>query len=408
MCSFPAIENWSAVVTNHIPLYVKARKLKPDSALAKEADKIAAQTTDPQKRMMAALRLGQDRVRYVAMVLGEGAYRPIAADETWDARYGDCKAKSALMLALLDRLGIKAEAMYVNASTGDAIGERLPSLDVFDHVIVKATIDGKAYYLDATDFGHRIPKDVVGTSYAFGLPIASGSTLEKLPGLIATEPTQDTELEWDGSKGLTGEVAFKARLTLRGALAIRARLKKTSAEKVSDFEDFLKSYMPGIENDKLTIVSQQDNAETGEYVVQFAGKDEMGWDEYEDRKGARFPFSNTTSKWEVDFDRKEGPFMDTPVALNPAYWRPGDRNGHSSDDQGLQGRRCPTHRPDACRDPYLAQRFDQRQSGCRRDELPPSRPEHHRQASPRGRGSDQVDQGKLGLSGRTAQFEAEG
>jgi hypothetical protein len=103
-------------------------------------------------------------------------------------------------------------------------------------------------------------------------------------------------------------------------LAIRARLKKASAEKTSEFEDFLKEYMPGVRNEKLTIVSQQDNPDTGEYVVEFSGKDEMDWDEYEDRKGVRFPFSNYTSKWDVDFDRKEGPFMDAAVALNTAFW----------------------------------------------------------------------------------------
>ena len=317
---FSGYANWSEVAEDHVALYQEARKLPPNSLLAQEADKIAAQTKDPLKRMMAALRLGQERVRYVAMLLGEGAYRPVAAEETWDARYGDCKAKSALMLALLDRLGVKAEAMYVNSSTGDAIGDRLPSLETFDHVIVKATIDGKSYYLDATDYGHRVPGDVVGTDFDYGLPIAKGATLEQLPPVLAIEPTQDTEMVWDGSKGLSGEVPFKARLTLRGALAIRARLKKASAEKVSDFEDFLKDYMPGVKNEKLTIASQQDNAETGEYVIEFTGKDEMGWDEYEDRKGVRFPFSNYTSKWDVDFDRKDGPFKDARVVLNPAFW----------------------------------------------------------------------------------------
>lgn len=317
---FSGYQNWPEVAEAHIPLYLEARKLAPGSSLAKEADKIAAQSTDPYKRMMAALRLGQERVRYVAMLLGEGAYRPVGAEETWEARYGDCKAKSALLLALLDKLGIKAEAMYVNSSTGDAIGDRLPSLETFDHVIVKATIDGKGYYLDATDYGHRVIGDVVGSDYDYGLPIARGGTLEKLPPIVAIEPTQDTELVWDGSKGLTGEVPFKARLTFRGALAIRARLKKASAEKVSDFEDYVKAYMPGIKDEKLTIVSQQDNAETGEYIVEFTGKDEMGWDEYEDRKGARYPFSNYASNWDVDFDRADGPFKDARVVLNPAFW----------------------------------------------------------------------------------------
>ena len=318
---FSGYQDWSEIAGAHVALYEAARKSAANSPLLAEADKIAASTNDPQLRMMAALRLAQDRVRYVAMLLGEGAYRPTVADEAWEARYGDCKAKSALLLALLDRLGIKADPMYVNAQSGDAIADRLPSLETFDHVIVKATIGGKAYYLDATDFGQRVPADVAGSDLEYGLPIAKGATLEKLPPHMAQQPTHETEMVWDGSQGLTGDVPFKARLTLRGHMAILARAKKASAEKSSEFEEFLKNYLPGVENDAFTIASQKDDGASGAYIVEFTGKAEMGWDEYEERKGARFPFSNNASKWDVEFDRKEGPYKDARVVLNPAYWQ---------------------------------------------------------------------------------------
>lgn len=318
---FSGYRDWSEVAGDHVALYDAARKSAANSDLLAEADKIAAATNDPHKRMMAALRLAQERVRYVAMLLGEGAYRPTVADETWEARYGDCKAKSALLLAMLDRLGIQADPMYANAQSGDAIADRLPSLETFDHVIVKAVIDGKAYYLDATDYGQRVPADVAGSDLDYGLPIAEGAKLEKLPAHMAQEPTHETEMVWDGAQGLSGEVPFKARLILRGQMAIRARAKKASAEKSSEFEEYLKNYLPGVENDKFSIASQKDDAESGAYVVEFTGKADMGWDEYEERKGARFPFSNNASRWDVEFDREEGPFKDARVVLDPAYWQ---------------------------------------------------------------------------------------
>lgn len=318
---FSAYPTWGDAVATHVALYTKARQSAPNSPLMAETDKIAASTNDPLKRMMAALRFSQERVRYVAMLLGDGAYRPVAADETWEARYGDCKAKSAMLLAMLDRLGIKADPLYVNATAGDAIADRLPSLDTFDHVIVKASVSGKAYYLDATDYGYRVPSDVEGSDLEFGLPIVAGATLENLPARVASAPSIETDLVWDGVQGLTGEVPFKARLTLRGPMAIQARSKKASTEEVSEFETFLKNYIRGVENDKLTIASQKDDAETGDYVVEFSGKAEMDWDEYQDRKGIRFPFSNDASNWKADFDRAEGPYRESRIVLNPAYWQ---------------------------------------------------------------------------------------
>lgn len=317
---FSAYRDWSEVAAGHTGLYAVARKSEPGSPLMLEADKIAAATSDPLKRMMAALNLAQDRVRYIALLLGEGAYHPESADETWESRLGDCKAKSALLLALFDRLGIKAEAMYVNSDSGNAMAERLPSLEAFDHVIVKAMVGGKAYYLDATDYGQRVPADVSASSLGYGLPMVTGAVLEKLPPLVAVEPSIVSDLVWDGSQGLTGDVPFTVRLTMRGPVAIEARSKKASSEKPGEFEKFLKDTVPRIENDDLNIVSQKDNSETGEYVVEFSGKADMEWKEYQDLKGTRFVFNNKAINWDADFDRAKGPFKDARVVLNPAYW----------------------------------------------------------------------------------------
>jgi transglutaminase-like putative cysteine protease len=318
---FTAYQDWSDVVAGHVDLYTAARKTAAGSPLSLEADKIGASTTDPAKRMMLALRLVQDRVRYIAMLLGDGAYNPTTADESWDARYGDCKAKSALLLALLDKLGIPAEPMYVHSSAGGTIEKRLPSLATFDHVIVKATIGGKSYYLDGADYGHRVASDVAAAEFGYGLPIVSGAKLEAIPAYVATTPTIDTLVEWDGTKGLAGPVPFKAKLTLRGPLAIAARLKKAVAEKENEFNEFIKNYVKGIPNEKIEVASQSDDPATGDYSFEFKGSYEMDWDEYEDRKGMRFPFNNDASNWNADFDRKEGAFKDAPVLLNPAYWQ---------------------------------------------------------------------------------------
>lgn len=318
---FTSFRTWSDVAKLGQPLYAKARQIEPGSPLAAEADRIAASTSDPKKRMMAALRLAQERVRYVALLLGDGAYVPVNASETWDRKFGDCKGKTTLLLALLDRLGVKADALYVSAQNSDILVDRLPSLITFDHVIARATIDGKHFYLDATDYGQRTLAEVSGTYLRHGLPLVEGAGLEALPRIPVEEPLRLSELVWDGSKGVAGELPFTAKLTLRGVMAAEARGKKAAADKASEFEDYLKDLMPGVGNKDLEIVSHTDDEATGEFIVAFKGKAGVYWDQIENLKGYRFSFSNDAAKWSEKFERDEGPFKDVPVRLNPNYWQ---------------------------------------------------------------------------------------
>jgi hypothetical protein len=317
---FTTYRDWSQVADEALPLYDKARRIAPSSDLIAEADKIAAASTDPRRRMLAALRLVQDRMRYVALLLGESAYTPVNADEAWEAKFGDCKAKSATLLALLDRLSIAATPMYTSVDGSSLLGERLPSLQAFDHVIVKAMIGDTPYYLDGTDFGQRTLDDVAGSSHRFGLPIKAGATLEKIPRLTTSAPIVENTVTWDGSKGVLGNVPFTVRLVLRGVKAVEARSKKQTSETPEAFETYLKGLVPGIANETLHIVSQQDDELTGEFVVALDGTADLNWGEYQDRKGNRFAFNNGVSKWSADFERTKGDFKDVAVELNPNYW----------------------------------------------------------------------------------------
>ena len=61
------------------------------------------------ERARAALRLVQDQVRYVFVGLDGGNYTPASVADTWQRRYGDCKAKTVMLMALLREMGISAE-----------------------------------------------------------------------------------------------------------------------------------------------------------------------------------------------------------------------------------------------------------------------------------------------------------
>ena len=120
--------------------------IAPGSPLATEVTRIKAESA-PLKRVAFALDLVQDKVRYLYNGMAGGNYTPQKPADTWSLRYGDCKAKTLLLLALLHALDVEAEAAVAPAQAGDLTEGRLPSPGAFDHVIVKATVGGEALRL---------------------------------------------------------------------------------------------------------------------------------------------------------------------------------------------------------------------------------------------------------------------
>lgn len=313
--------DWNEVAMELAPIFAKARKPLANSQLFEEADRIAAATRNPGDRMMGALRLSQEQVRYVALLLGEGAYVPEAVDETWDRRFGDCKGKTVLLLALLDRLGIKAEPLLVSHGRDDQLNAKFPSLALFDHVIVRAFVDGKTYYLDSTDYGQRVVDDVAGTPFVHGLPLRAGASLERLTQLSLPAPTREALIVWDRSDGGDEDVPYKATLTLRGTAAAEFRAKLAGSTNAEAIDKSVKDLMPGIDNDKLKITAREPENPDGSFTVAFDGKADMDWSPSRGERQTRFTFSHSTVHWDADFKRDEGPGKDLPIKLvQTPYW----------------------------------------------------------------------------------------
>src|SRR4029079_8794757 len=117
-------------------------------------------TKDPVERAEAALQLVEGQIRYVFVGLDGGNYLPARADDTWQRRFGDCKAKTVLLLALLRELGCQAEPALLDSKGGDGTDKRLPSPGLFDHVLVRANVHRKKYRLRRPRLGDR-PLDML-------------------------------------------------------------------------------------------------------------------------------------------------------------------------------------------------------------------------------------------------------
>jgi hypothetical protein len=314
-------EAWSEVANLLQPLFDKARRPAPGSPVLEEAKRIAAASGRPEDRMLAALRLTQEQVRYVALLLGEGAYVPMSADDTWDRKFGDCKGKTSLLLALLDRLGIEAEPVLVSNQHDDRLKDQLPSLLLFDHVLVRARIGGRTYYLDAVGYGQRTLGELTISPFTYGLPLRATTDLEVLEQGDLSAPLREASLVWDGSKGFGELVPYEATMTFRGSQAAAMRVSLSTANDKDQFDTALKAMVPRIPNEHLAIVDKTPEAADGAFIVRFRGKAPMDWSPLQGKRETRYTLSHNTLIWQVGIDRSEGPGKDWPVFIGAEpYW----------------------------------------------------------------------------------------
>jgi transglutaminase-like putative cysteine protease len=241
--------DWQPVVDALLPFYQPAKSFPADfEAKIVEIERRHAALED---RLIAALRLIQDELRYVSLSIGAGSYVPRRPEAVLASGFGDCKDKALLLVSALRRLGIEAEAALTDIDGGKALEHSLPALQAFDHVIVKAKIGERVWWLDATDYlqGGRAA-NIVPPNYGFALPlVASGASLEKIPEKELLEPTQSVAERFAFPRQDGEPLVLTVNTTYRNGDAdiMRRRLAYASKAKLAD--DYLQYYnrqYPGI------------------------------------------------------------------------------------------------------------------------------------------------------------------
>ena len=216
--------DWQELSRVMHPHFAEAAQVAADSDVAAQARAIMARSDDTLTRVALAVRLVQDEVSYLLDGLDGGNYLPQSAEETWQKRYGDCKAKSVLLLSLLAQMGIPAEAVLVHSSLGDAVPELLPLPGDFDHVIVHARIDGTDYWLDGTSTATRLSNLAEVPPFYHALPLrAEGAEL--VPMIQRDKPWPDGEVRMvsDYSAGVDLPAPFELTLTMYGPRSAQMR-----------------------------------------------------------------------------------------------------------------------------------------------------------------------------------------
>ncbi|HEY2324539.1 MAG TPA: DUF3857 domain-containing protein [Thermoanaerobaculia bacterium] len=143
--------------------------------------KSVGSTTDRATVIEKILDAIRRNVRYAGVEVGDGSFIPRTPSFVIQNKYGDCKDKATLLVAMLRTAGIPAHVALLNAGYGVDTVASLPAVDSFNHAIV--VVDGSsALWIDPTDEFSRAGEIPLQDQGRMALIAAPGTTgLTKTP-----------------------------------------------------------------------------------------------------------------------------------------------------------------------------------------------------------------------------------
>ena len=236
-----ATNAWSEVDRWAVELYGAHQPSQRD--LLARAKLTQAIELPSRERLLAALRFVQREIRYTGIEVGAGSHQPTDPATVLQRRFGDCKDKSLLLIHLLRALDVQADPALVDSDDGVQVERLLPSPLAFDHVIVRARIDGEDYWLDPTLSTQQGPLErLYQPDYGFALVVTGQtSSLQRMPLGSSDRRTQEVADVFDLRAGIDkpGQLTVTTTYEERQADIMRARLASSSRAKVEkDYANF--------------------------------------------------------------------------------------------------------------------------------------------------------------------------
>ncbi len=96
--------------------------------IAAKAQELASKEGDFTARVEKVAEFLQREIRYVGIEIGIGGYQPHPAAAVFHNRYGDCKDKATLLIAMLNSIGVHATYVLVDTRRG-FVDSAVPSID---------------------------------------------------------------------------------------------------------------------------------------------------------------------------------------------------------------------------------------------------------------------------------------
>ena len=317
--NYSTFGSWEHVSRSVAKLYDDRAVLEPGGPLAERVAQIAAQNSSPMARMTAAVELVQGEVRYLYKGMDFGNYTPQSPAETWEKRYGDCKAKTLLLMTLLRELGIEAEPVLVNSENGDVVADLLPGLYAFDHVVVRAKVGGTDYWLDGTMQGTSA--DNIGDvgNFSTGLPLtAAGSALIDVPVRPLSRPVTTVARTIDVSAGIGLPALVDMTMTFTGDIVPQIKAAQSRLDKES-FDSKLDEIISSAGNDVTPLERSLSFSDDGRSAIISSHAIETFYWRWEDRR-YQTSISPPVEEFSFDANRSRPAWKGVPVKVaHPAY-----------------------------------------------------------------------------------------
>ncbi len=115
-----------------------------------EIKSVIGDTKDKRVIVEKLYKYLQENMRYVSIQLGIGGFKPMAAQDVHNNKYGDCKALSNYMKAILKVVDIPSN--YIIISAGSKYNNPNPNFpqNVFNHAIVAVPLEKDTIFLECT------------------------------------------------------------------------------------------------------------------------------------------------------------------------------------------------------------------------------------------------------------------
>ena len=195
-------------------------QLTADDDIRRTARGLVTPSMSDEARVRAVYNFVVESTRYVGLEFGIHGYKPYKVTQVLARRFGDCKDKASLLLALLREVGVEADLVLVRTRRGGRLDPQPASLAVFDHAIVYVPkldryLDGTAEFAGLAE----LPTEDQGVMVLRVGP--HGGVLTETP--ILPSGASRVERRWQVAVDLAGDAHIDESLSIRGAAAANWR-----------------------------------------------------------------------------------------------------------------------------------------------------------------------------------------
>lgn len=222
-----------------------------DPSLESELQRTIQEAHNDRERIAAIQEFVLRSTHYVALEFGIYSYKPYPVTQIYARRFGDCKDKASLMIALLRAAGIEAEIALVRTRSLGDVASDTASIALFNHAIVyvpryEMWLDGTAEYA-----GHELPLEDQG-ALALTVNLSGSAQLRRIP--VSRAADNLTRHTIRASVSPQGVIQFSGSTVTRGEDAPGLRHDLAVPEQQLDmFRRELAEVFPSVQVDRVAV-----------------------------------------------------------------------------------------------------------------------------------------------------------